>query len=218
MRAAIAIGLVLFSSSAYAQVSPCGPLGLTYDPYKPSDIAIVRQYGGAVLSQVPVSTLMKLDPYVPSQGELLRQVGGGIPLWAAYGWPYAPAPALADCPPAVAFATSRPSADAAPSVAPITRFADVMAVLKRDPASVQPPSVTLTPKTPPAVRNQGLMIQYAGRTWVSAGQAVAFREAEFTRVGESSGFPVFRHASATDSLIYLPTTTGAVAPFRMAPQ
>jgi hypothetical protein len=218
MRAAIAVGLVLFSSSAYGQVSPCGPLGLTYDPYKPSDIAIVRQYGGAVLSQVPISTLMKLDPYVPSQGELLRQVGGGIPLWAAYGWPYAPAPALADCPPAVAFAASRSSADAVPSAAPLTRFADVMTMLKRDPATVQPASVTLTPRAPTPERNLGVMIQYAGRTWVSAGPAVAFREAEFSQVGESSGFPVFRHTGAKDSLIYLPTTTGAVAPFRMASQ
>ena len=217
MRAAIAIGLILVSSNAYGQVSPCGPQGLTYDPYKPSDLAIVRQYGGAVLSQVPVSELMKLDPYVPSQGELLRQVGRGIPLWIAYGWPYAPAPASADCSPAVASAESPASASATSTPPPMTSFSEVMTVLKRDPAKLQPASVTLTPRAATPERNQGVMINYGGRTWVSAGPAVAFREAEFTQVGESAGFPVFRHANAKD-LIYLPTTAGAVAPFRMAPR
>ena len=217
MRAAIAIGLVLFSSNAYGQVSQCLSPGRTYDQYKPSDLAIVRQYGGAVMSQASVSELLKLDPYVPSQGELLRQVGGGIPLWVAYGWPYASGPALADCPPPVAPA-AKPYEPVPPGPAPMTSFADVMTVLKPEASTVQSARVTLTPRAATPERNQGLTIRYAGRRWVSAGPAVAFSAAEFTQVGESAGFPVFRYADAKDNLIYLPTTAGAVAPFRMAPQ
>jgi hypothetical protein len=63
-------------------------------------------------------------------------------------------------------------------------------------------------------RNTGVWIQYADRTWASAGGAVVFREADFVRVGESAGFGVYRRAGTTDDVIYVQTIRGMVAPFR----
>src|SRR5688500_2905050 len=107
MRVAIAgIGLLLLTSSAFAQASPCAPQPFAYNPYKPSHLAIMREYGGAMLAQAPLSTLLALDPYVPSQAELLRQLGSGIPLWPAFPfYSYAPLPpplpaVVSDCGPA----------------------------------------------------------------------------------------------------------------------
>ena len=203
------IGVLLFATTAYAQV-PCASLPLAYDPYKPSDVAIVRQYGGAVMSQVPLSTLLKLDPYVPSQGELLRLVGRGIPVWMTYpGYPAAPPPPAADCPPA--------SGPPARSAAPLTTFGEVLTELER--AGATPGSATVTPTSSAtgADRDTGVRIQYAGRTWTSAGAAVPLRDSEFVLAGKSAGFPVFRRAGTSDDVIFVPTTRGMVAPFRAAP-
>jgi hypothetical protein len=57
-------------------------------------------------------------------------------------------------------------------------------------------------------------IDYAGRTWVSAGRAVPFDDAQFVRVGERAGSPVFRRIGASEEIVYVPNGTGALAPFR----
>lgn len=62
--------------------------------------------------------------------------------------------------------------------------------------------------------NDGLWVQFAGERWVSAGAAVPLRAAEFRRVGEYAGFPVFIR-SGEDNRIYLPTRAGLVAPYRL---
>jgi hypothetical protein len=62
--------------------------------------------------------------------------------------------------------------------------------------------------------NDGLWVQFAGERWVSAGAAVPLRSAEFRRVGEYAGFPVFIR-SGEDNRIYLPTRAGLVAPYRL---
>jgi hypothetical protein len=218
MRVATAgIGLLLFTTAAYAQPRPCAPQTLAYDPYNPSDLAIVRNYGGTVLAQAPLSALLELDPYVPSDGELLRQLGRAIPLWPAYPWPayapapaYPPAPTLPDCPPV--------RESSSETAAPLTRFADVVSALQHAPAS--PATADRAPSVRPtetAIRNS-VWIQYAGRTWISAGAAVPFRDAEFERIGERAGFPVFRQTGTSDDFIFVPTTTGMVAPFRASPR
>jgi hypothetical protein len=101
-------GALLAATPATAQtvVPELHPYGL--DPYKPSDAAILRNYGGTLLAQTPLLELRQLDPYKPSHAELLRQVGNGIPQWSHLSWyPNAPVPAplmLPSTPPAMSAA------------------------------------------------------------------------------------------------------------------
>lgn len=211
MRVSLAgIGLLFVTTSAYAQ-GPCAPTIPAYDPYKPSDLAIMREYGGTVLAQAPLSTLLKLDPYVPSQGELLRQLGRGIPVWTAVPWyGYAPPRSAHDCAPAPEPASLSESA------APLTRFSDVLTELQRHGATAG--AAAVTPASGARVqRNSGVSIRFADRMWVSAGAAVPFSTADFVYVGESAGFSVYRQAGATDDVIFVPTARGMVAPFRSTP-
>jgi hypothetical protein len=212
MRVSLAsIGFLFITATANAQ-TPCGSAVLNYDPYKPSDLAIVRQYGGTLMSQVPLSTLMKLDPYVPSQGELLRQVGNGIPVWVGHPWlSHAPVPAAVDCTPKVDRA---PAAAELSQAAYLTRFADVLRTVERQGAPkglvvTSPTSAGVSPKG-----DSGVWIQFGDRTWVSSGSAVPFRDSDFTQVGSSAGVAVYRRAGAADDVIYIQSTRGMVAPFR----
>ena len=210
--AVLGVGLFLFTTTASAQTGPCVSFGDTYDAYRPSHLAVVRDYAGAMLAQAPISTLLKLDPYVPSQGELLRQVGRGIPLWPSWPWyshaaPYSSAPpAAADCRPVPEPQSTSP--------APLTSFADVLAELQGRRATGATPSATPARPGIAVERNRGVWIQYDGRAWVSAGPAVPYRDAEFMRIGESAASPVFRRRGAKDDVIYIPTTPDMVAPFR----
>jgi hypothetical protein len=212
MRVAFAgIGLLLFTTTAFAQAAPCAPPPSAFDSYKPSHLAIMREYGGAALANAPLSTLLKLDPYVPSQGQLLRQLGGGIPLWPAYPWYGYPAlpGAVPDCEP-----VREPVPESAP---PLTSLADVLPALPRERATGATAAVTAPVRGAGAERNKGVWIHWEGRAWISAGPAVPFRDAEFTRIGESGGFGVFRRTGAKDDVIFVPTTPQMVAPFRAAP-
>ena len=213
MRVSLAtLGVLLVSASAYAQ-TPCTSAALTYDPYKPSDLAIVRQYGGTLLSQVPLSTLQKLDPYVPSQGELLRQVGNGLPVWLAHPWlSQVSVPAAVDCaPPPEPVSAAAETGGWAPA---ITRFSDVLSTLERQGAPAGTAMVTPIVAGGRPERNSGVWIYYADRSWGSAGAAVPFREADFVRIGVSSGFAVYRQGGGADDVIFVETARGMVAPFR----
>ena len=211
----LVLGVFILTGPTVAYGQPCMPQTVAYDPYNPSDAAIVRQFGGAVMAQAPLSTLLQLDPYVPSHGELLRQVGNGIPLWLSYGW--YPAPAIAgtrppDC-------TTAPSGVAEPEhtpAAPLTSFAELMSILQTQRAAT-PARASLSARSTAGERNRGVTITFAGRTWVSAGAAVPFQEAAFTRAGDSNGFTVYRRAGAKDNIVFVPTMPGMVAPFRAAP-
>ena len=90
-------------AAAQTQVPELHPYGL--DPYKPSDAAILRMYGGTLVQQTPLLELRQLDPYKPSDAALLRQIGNGIPQWSHFSWyPNAPVPAplmLPAAPPAM---------------------------------------------------------------------------------------------------------------------
>ena len=206
---------------AFAQADPCAPHRFTFDPYKPSDLAIVRQYGGSVLAHAPLTALLQLDPYVPTEAKLLREYGGGLPVWPYLWYPaypqlaYPPRPAYPpDCGP-VRESTAAPTTSTDP---PITTVAELLTALDQARASSGTASPSGgRPASAPAVSvdlRTGVSIDYAGRTWVSAGRAVAFDEARFVRVGESAGSPVFRQRGAKDEIIYVPTTPGVVAPFR----
>jgi hypothetical protein len=90
---AIALSLTLLAvvpasaqAPAPAQAPPVQhPYGL--DPYKPSDAALLRNYGATLVAQTPLLELAKLDPYKPSDAALLRQIGGAIPLWGLVWYP-----------------------------------------------------------------------------------------------------------------------------------
>jgi hypothetical protein len=63
--------------------------------------------------------------------------------------------------------------------------------------------------------NDGVWIMFGGEKWVSAGTAIPFVAAEFVRVGEYAGFPVFARPDFTQEVIYLPSTAGFIAPYRL---
>jgi hypothetical protein len=215
--AGLAVLLVHFNAAAYAQV-PCSPVATGFDPYNPSDLAVIRQYGATALAQAPLSALLQLDPYVPIQGELQRQLGSAIPL-PFWGYPWYPHSApVPDCRPTV-----EQTQALQPSPRPITTFADVMGALARERGTTgavaaraaTPSTSRSTASTRKPERNTGVSLQFAGRTWISDGAAVPVVEGEFVQIGESAGFPVFRRRNTKDNVIYVPTTEGLVAPFRM---
>ena len=217
MRLIILVALLFLPASVYAQPSRCSdPVSslLQFDPYKPSHAAIVRNYGATVLAQAPLESLMKLDPYVPSQAALLRQLGGAIPVWPYAVYPgYPPtqwtpqSPHGAPCEPA-----HETAAAAAAAAATITTFDEALTVLEQ-----RQRGAMATPNAGSSARNQGVGVEYDGRMWMNAGPAVRFSEAEFVRVGERGGSPIFRRVGGDDTVIYVRTTLGMVAPFRSAP-
>jgi hypothetical protein len=200
---------------AFAQAQPCAPQRYAFDPYKPSDLAIVRQVGAGILAHAPLSSLLQLDPYVPTEAELLRQYGGALPVWPFAWYPVYPQPAYSlDFSRVCQSISQATTASAEP---PITTFAELLAALERvRVASGAAPSAGRSVSAPAALvdRNTGVSIDYAGRTWVSAGRAVAFDDGQFVRVGELSGSPIFRRMGSSEEIIYVPTTTGMLAPFR----
>jgi hypothetical protein len=63
--------------------------------------------------------------------------------------------------------------------------------------------------------NDGVWIMFGGEKWVSAGTAVPIVAADFVRVGEYAGFPVFARRDFTQEIIYLPSRAGLLAPYRL---
>ena len=219
MRVALFVGFLLTAPAlASAQTGPCPSRPLGFDPYKPSDLAVLRQFGGSVLASAPFSSLLQLDPYVPSEAMLLRQYGGALPLWPFVWYPaYFPPGYPADCSRAPDAAAQQAEAPANP---PITTFAELLAQLERVRASqaAAPQSGARLVRSPAASveRTMGASIEYEGRRWVSAGRAVPFDDAGFEQVGQSAASAVFRARGVKDDTIFVPTTPGMVAPFRPA--
>jgi len=202
MRLSTFLVLLVFPATLSAQPSPCTHApssSLQFDPYKPSHLSIIRNYGGTMLAHAPVDTLLKLDPYVPTEGALLRQVGGSIPVWlsAPFAW----------YPPVVHSSPCLPVPDATADV--LTTFSDVVAEL-----APSTPTAGRKPTGTTSDRNRGISIDYDGRVWISAGPAVAFSEMDFVRVGARAGTPIYQRIDAKDGVIYIPTMAGVVAPFR----
>jgi hypothetical protein len=66
--------------------------------------------------------------------------------------------------------------------------------------------------------NDGVWIMFGGEKWISAGTAVPLVAADFVRVGEYAGFPVFARRDFTQEVIYLPSRAGLIAPYRLKNQ
>jgi hypothetical protein len=62
--------------------------------------------------------------------------------------------------------------------------------------------------------NDGVWIMFAGERWLSAGAAIPFT-ADFVRVGEYAGFPVFARRDFSQDVIYVPSRAGLIAPYRL---
>jgi hypothetical protein len=155
---------LLAAAPAAAQtllVPEAHPYGL--DPYKPSDAAVLRSYGSALLAQTPLLQLRELDPYKPSHAELLRQLGGAMPLWSHLSW-YPMAPPLAplmEVPAASVAAAGKPQP---PSV--------VVIVVQPAERFVAPPAPRRQPRR--AVREQWVLSGNAqsGVVWTRSPQSV----------------------------------------------
>ena len=199
-------------SPAFAQSRPAADHAYGLDPYNPRDAELLRNYASVLVAQTPLSELRKLDPYNPTQAALLRSMGGGIPLWAPWYWP-GPVPASSMPFTTAAADANRPhvvvllvdqlaSADAPATAAPAATA----------PASAGSAATLLRPES-----NDGVWIRYEGRTWISGGAAVPFDAATFTRIGEYSGFPVYRARAGGEDVIYVPARADLVAPYRLKP-
>ena len=185
------------------------PYGL--DPFRPTDAALLRQYGSVLVAQTPLLELARLDPFKPTDAALLRDLGGGLPLWGLW---YPPVPS---------FGPLTPYAGASGMAGPVNNvvvIADGQArggVASSASASTLPlPQKVVTVRRPPT--NDGAYISFGGARWLSGGPAVPYDEAAFTAVGEYQGFPVFRRNETYDGMIYLPVRQDLVAPFRMKPR
>ena len=80
--------VITFTLLAVTPASAQYPYDL--DPYKPSDAALLRNYGATLVAQTPLLELRKLDPYIPSQAALMRQLGGAMAPWVGWYWPFFP--------------------------------------------------------------------------------------------------------------------------------
>lgn len=200
-------------AAAQTAVTSDHPYGL--DPYKPSDAALLRNYGAALVTQTPLAELATLDPYKPSHAALLRQLGGAIPLWS--NW-FAPGPAWGPVMPAFGCQPSRHcgSLNSARRGKTVDASQGAAAVPAAPPASSGPTTVATLerPRT-----NDGVSIRFDGQAWLNAGRAIPLESSGFVRIGEYAGFPVYRRsgASANSSVIYVRTRDDLVTPFRLKP-
>ncbi len=130
---ALALAVLLLTVSTAVAQHP-----YELDPYKPTDAAMLRNYGSVLVGLTPLLELRKLDPYVPSEAALLRQLGGALPLWV--GW-YPPVPVPA---PAATLTPFAPTASAQPP-----RPTPNVVVIIVPPRNVQPPSGTFQDRVVP---------------------------------------------------------------------
>jgi hypothetical protein len=63
--------------------------------------------------------------------------------------------------------------------------------------------------------NDGVWVLFGGERWISAGPAVSLLPSEFVLVGEHGGFPVYAREALEEDVIYLPTRSGLLAPYRL---
>ena len=86
--------------------------------------------------------------------------------------------------------------------------------------AASPPTIAMR-RSPPltSVRrpenNDGVWVLFGGERWISAGPAVTLLPSEFVLVGEHGGFPVYAREALEEDVIYLPTRSGLIAPYRM---
>ena len=194
-------------SCEQAPASTTHPYG--FDPYKPSDATLLRDYGATLVAHTPLQELRRLDPYKPSDAALLRELGGAFPLWGLE-WYWGPVPA-----PLTPFAEPerrmRRARVASPPMQTPAGTAPESA--RREAVTSAPPSIMASLRPPE--NNDGVWITYAEKRWILDGRPVPYESSAFQRVGEYGRFPVFRRTGVDEDVIYVPTRQGEVVPYRL---
>jgi hypothetical protein len=172
-----------------------------------------------------------LQPYERvRRGELAGTSGSRTPSFPVRSRPDAggPAPAAAAVPPTAVMppaATVSPAAPPRPAAPPAVFTAETGAVGTSGlatPVAVGTGGVAVTragssslATVRRAESNDGVWLQFMGAKWVSAGPVVPLRAAEFVRVGEYAGFPVYARKGLDEDTIYLPSSAGLIAPYKL---
>lgn len=210
MRLLLPVALfVVSTATASAQTSaPVHPFGL--DPYKPSDAALLREFGLALVTQTPVHELAKLDPYKPSHAALLR-LGGALPVWAI-GWPTA----------MVVFDPGREPIFASETVKDDRRHRKTARsdqTARSESPDVARPDIAPAGSTAMATvrrpeSNDGIWVDFDGRRWILAGRSMTFDPSQFERVGAINGHAVYRRSGET-TVIYVDGGETGIAPYKL---
>ena len=195
------------SSSEQAPASTAQPYG--FDPYKPTDATLLRDYGATLVARTPLQELRRLDPYKPSHAALLRDLGGAFPLWGLE-WYWAPVPA-----PLTPFAEPEMWMRRAPVAMPATQTPAGTAPESAGRETVISPQPSTIATLRPPENNDGVWIRYADKRWILDGRPVPYESSAFERVGEYGTFPVFRRTGVDEDVIYVPTRAGVLAPYRL---
>jgi hypothetical protein len=220
------IVLILLAAAAAAtpargqEPEPSRPVQelLTLDPNKPSDAALLRDFGDTLVAQVPLVDMRALDPYKPSDAALLRRVGAGLPIYLAW-YPYVvppSGPVLQRTREAEASTYARHhrhgGADRPPGAMPYPVAPGPNDCGCEPPAATQSSSVStvLRPES-----NDGVWIEFDQKRWISAGKTVPHVEAEFVDAGRYNELTVYKRRGSSDDVIYIPTRDGSLAPYRL---
>jgi hypothetical protein len=94
--------------------------------------------------------------------------------------------------------------------APVTDIVGTTGIAAMRPQTAIPVVTMLRPES-----NDGVWIMFGGEKWISAGTAVPLVAAEFVRIGDYAGFPVFARRDFTQEMIYLPSRAGLIAPYKL---
>jgi hypothetical protein len=195
------------ASCEQAPASTSQPYG--FDPYKPTDATLLRDYGATLVAHTPLQELRRLDPYKPSHAALLRELGGAFPLWGLE-WYWAPVPA-----PLTPFGQPEMWMRRAPVVIPLTQTPEGTAPESAGGEAVTSPQPSTIATLRPPESNDGVWIAYAKERWILDGHPVPYESSAFERVGDYGKFPVFRRTGANEDVIYVPTSESALAPYRL---
>ena len=181
---------------------------LTLDPNKPSDAALLRDFGDTLVAQVPVADMQALDPYKPSDAALLRRMGAGLPIYLAW-YPLGMAPTLAAPRGDVTLERHMRRASGAMPYPVAPRPNDCACDREPAPASSSL-STVLKPQS-----NDGVWIEFQERRWISAGKTVPHVETDFVSAGTYRDLTVYKRRGSSDDILYLPTRDGSLAPYRL---
>jgi hypothetical protein len=184
---------------------------------------------------VPVTRGL-LQPYQrPRRGDLAGTTGSSAPAFPVAVVPGPTVPRAAAAPPTApplppgAIGVFTPESTQA-QVAPATRTDAARTLAVREAGSPRRSGVaaeagavgTTGVRTGPPIvtlrrpeNNDGIWIQFGGERWIASGVAVPLSAAEFVRVGEHRGFPIFARQPLNEDVIYVPTRSGMVAPYHL---
>ena len=183
---------------------------LTLDPNKPSDAALLRDFGDTLVAQVPLVDMQALDPYKPSDAALLRRVGAGLPIYLAW-YPMALAGPMLSAPQSDMPLERRTQRDSGALPYPVAPAPNDCGCERAAPSG--PPSPVTTVLRPES--NDGVWIEFQAKRWITAGKTVAHVETDFTSAGQYRDLPVYKRRGSGDEIIYLPTRDGSLAPYRL---